>query len=403
MTQGLLKTGFRCRPLRAFDEDEVRAVVSRGAPDWVGVVIASSAKYLGFYVGPGKCDSSWKEPLRKYLARAKQWGKLGLGMLLSLQAYKVYISSVLQFVAQLEPLPADFASAERSAVHALLPGPTAWMVPSCLKDAAHFHFPAALLDRNATSVAAKVRVTRFDNAAQGGLRVHSRAASLLQDFSESCSLGHVAWCRNWGRSSFFHHLAGADNQFKLKLRAGHAMDVSLDRKEEFQHRVTKYFRTTVVGTAALHFRRRMDRWTTLGSLPGYRAAKVCRVLEVLGRKTSPKVQAAYLRTFCNGWCTRKRFQQHAGCVFGCGVGFDGLEHYAKCRTVGQLFASGFNLVGHRGNDALDSFLILRDMHEEVVVARGLALYALYRLYNGIRHGQFCPSEFHAAFMRFSLE
>ena len=143
-----------------------------------------------------------KEPLRKYLARAKQWGKLGLGMLLSLQAYKVYISLVLQFVAQLEPLPADFASAQRSAVHALLPGLTAWMVPSCLKDAAHFHFPAALLDRSATSVAAKVRVTRFDNAAQGGLRVHSRAASLLQDFSESCSLGHVAWCQIRGRCSF---------------------------------------------------------------------------------------------------------------------------------------------------------------------------------------------------------
>ena len=55
------------------------------------------------------------------------------------------------------------------------------------------------------------------------------------------------------------------------------------------------------------------------------------------------------------------------------------------------------------DDALDSFLIMRDKQEEVVVARGVALYALYRLYNGIRHGQFCPAEFRDAFVRFTLE
>ena len=114
-------------PLFRFDETDVRALVSSGAPDWGGVRIASSAKYLGFYVGPGKGDSSWREPLQKFLDRARQWGKLGLGMLLSLQAYQVYISSVLQFVAQLEPLPINFRNIERSATQALLPGPTAWM------------------------------------------------------------------------------------------------------------------------------------------------------------------------------------------------------------------------------------------------------------------------------------
>ena len=85
------------------------------------------------------------------------------------------------------------------------------------------------------------------------------------------------------------------------------------------------------------------------------------------------------------------------------MGFDGLEHYAKCSIVGQLFAVSFNLVGHRDRDAFDSFLILRDLQEEVVAARGLALYALYRLYNGVRHGQFCPSEYQDAFKRFILD
>ena len=390
-------------PLFRFDETDVRALVSSGAPDWGGVRIASSAKYLGFYVGPGKGDSSWREPLQKFLDRARQWGKLGLGMLLSLQAYQVYISSVLQFVAQLEPLPINFRNIERSATQALLPGPTAWMLPTCLKDAAYFHFPVALVDLFAISLAAKVRVVRFDNVAQGGLLVHSRAARLQLRFSEGCTIGHMLWCQGWGKCSFFHHLADADNQFSSRLQAGQAMGANASRRENFQHQITPLFRTTGVGSATVHFRRRLDRWTTLRTLPGCRVTKVCRVLEVLGRRASPKVQAAYLRTFCDGWCTRRRFQGDAQCAFGCGAGFDGLEHYARCTVVGQLFASSCNLIGHRDDDALDSFLILRDLHEEVVTARGLALYALYRLYNGIRHGQFCPSEFRDAFKRFTLD
>ena len=55
------------------------------------------------------------------------WGSLGYGMLLSLQAYQVYVSSVLQFVAQLEPLPVDF---ERAAVRQLFRGPAGWTRPT---------------------------------------------------------------------------------------------------------------------------------------------------------------------------------------------------------------------------------------------------------------------------------
>ena len=322
-------------PIFRFDESEVRAVVCSGAPDWGGVCIASLAKYLGFYVGPGEGDSFWKEPLRKFSDRARQWGKLGLGMLLSLQAYQVYISSVLQFVAQLEPLPADFANVERSAIQALFPGFTAWMVPSCLRHAARFHFPVTLEDLSATSLAAKVRVVRFDNTAQGGLLVHSRAARLLHHFSVSCSLEQVSWCQGWGSCSFFYHLVDADDQFTSKLQTGQAAGVDVSQREGFQHQFTLLFRTTDVGAAKLHFRRRLDRWATLGTLPGCRTAPVCRVLEVLGRTTSPKVQAAYLRTFCDGWCTRRKFQGHAACAFGCGAGFNGLEHYARCRMLGS--------------------------------------------------------------------
>ena len=337
------------------------------------------------------------------MERARQWGKMGLGMLLSLQACRVYISSVLQFVAQLEPLPAHFADVERAAVQALLPGPTAWVLPVCLKDAAHFHFLVPLVDLVATSVAAKVRVVHHENAAQGGLRVHPRAVRLLCRKSEGVTMGHMAWCQRWSGGSFFQHLVEADHQSYSKWQAGQCDGLDLSRQARFQKQITPLFRSTGKGASTLHFRRRLDRWVSLRTLLVQRTAKVCRVLEVLGRRTSPKVQAAYVRTFCNGWCTRRRCQGHAACAFGCGRGHDGLEHFVRCSVVGQLVASSCNLTGYRDGDTSDSFLIMRGMQEKVVTARGVALYALYRLYNSIRHGQFCPAEFRVAFARFTFE
>ena len=165
----------------------------------------------------------------------------------------LYISSVLQFVAQLEPLPAHFAVVERSAVQALLPEPRGWVPPSGLKDAAHFHFPVALVDLAATSVAAKVRVVHHDNAVHGGLLVRSRAARLLWNFPDDVTIGHIAWCQSWGGGSFFHHLAKADNIFTSRLRAGQAVGVVLNRRGNFQKQITPLFRTTDIGSSTSHF------------------------------------------------------------------------------------------------------------------------------------------------------
>ena len=41
--------------------------------------------------------------------------------------------------------------------------------------------------------------------------------------------------------------------------------------------------------------------------------------------------------------------------------------------------------------------------EEVIAARGRGLYALYRLYNGVRHRAFVPVEYQDAFSRFARE
>ena len=57
-------------------------------------------------------------------------GKLGLGLLLTLQVCQIYIASVLKFVVQLEDLPADFVAQEQKAIRAPLPGPSDWIAQS---------------------------------------------------------------------------------------------------------------------------------------------------------------------------------------------------------------------------------------------------------------------------------
>jgi hypothetical protein len=107
-------------PLWEYEEQNVKDIFIAKAPRWEEVKISHSAKYLGFYVGPKRGELSWKAPLEKFLERAKLWGKLGLGFMITVQAYQVYISSVIQFVAQLEDLPHDFNDYERRATQALL-------------------------------------------------------------------------------------------------------------------------------------------------------------------------------------------------------------------------------------------------------------------------------------------
>ena len=105
-----------------------------------------------------------------------------------------------------------------------------------------------------------------------------------------------------------------------------------------------------------------------------------------------------------------------GCIFGCGMGEDKLQHFAYCKVVGEFFIIAFNLAWPRGTGALDAFLCMDTSsdqhflasggaltHEEVVVRRCLCLYALYRLYNGLRHHTFTHEDCFGAFHRFIRE
>ena len=78
-------------PLFPTDLLEFRSLLARAEPEWRGIQVATAAKYLGIFVGPGKGRQSWEGPLAKYFQRASQWGALGLGLSMTLRAYAIYV------------------------------------------------------------------------------------------------------------------------------------------------------------------------------------------------------------------------------------------------------------------------------------------------------------------------
>ena len=172
-----------------------------------------------------------------------------------------------------------------------------------------------------------------------------------------CSIYHAVWWRKWSGDSFFHKLLSAHQRFVRGSRASRLTPEQLTNRSGWQKRATLLFKCPI-GTSVTHFRKKLDKWTTLTTLPGHWPGRVCRLLCMLGTHATPRVQAAYMRTIFNGWCTRGRFQQIGACRFGCGHGVDKIEHFPMCPVVKTLLASTGTWHGTHGVTPLDSFLCM---------------------------------------------
>ena len=121
------------------------------------------------------------------------------------------------------------------------------------------------------------------------------------------------------------------------------------------------------------------------TLPGRRLARVLARIRFLAGCCAPRVQAAYLRLVCDGWCTRCQFQGGGACLFGCDGHEDSVAHFARCPAVRRLFHTRAGLAGSTSADALDLFLGFTGSEGEAR-QRAWATYALYRVHNARRTG-----------------
>jgi exonuclease III len=389
-------------PLFEHVVEELRLRISAAAPELGGIGINNTAKYLGVFVGPGKGTTSWNAPLTKFDERSRTWGSIGAGMFVTLQAYQVYVASVLSFVGQLEPLPPHFKEHETKAVKALFPGPTGWMSPAALKSLKTIGFQAELPDLGTRCTAAQARTYRHENAAQGGLKIRARHKALVRRLSAFPP--HFRW-RGWIENNFIYTLNAAAVKLKAAetklctvnsiLHRGSAME---QQRIGWQARANRILRDAhPTGDLVMHLRKRLDRWH-IDILPGHRVARAVTALSELSRSAPPRVFAAVLRALCNGWATSRRFQGNGSCCFGC-VQEDSIEHYAFCKVFHRLSLRHLGLPTPPVERRLADFLCLDpctaglqaslqggDEKATARTLRGLSTYCLHRTINAIRHG-----------------
>ena len=177
------------------------------------------------------------------------------------------------------------------------------------------------------------------------MKIAERVRNLSRQGPEDSSLAHLAWREGWIKNSFLCNLNRAAKQSAKLLCRIDPRASWLQHRSGWQGHLTKIVAKQNDGQALNHMRQRLERWN-LSTLPGHRMARALKVLETLARRSAPRVQAAYMRTLWNGWCTKRRFQQQGGCPFRCPHGADSIERISVCLVVRHMWAA--HLPGHFG-------------------------------------------------------
>ena len=115
------------------DLQRLRTEIAELVPQWGQVGLKMCAPYLGSLLGPGKGGDAWKAFLKKFRSRVDVWRLVGVGLRTTAQAYRVYVASVLLFVAQLEDMPDEVLAEDDRALLRLAPGPGNWTCAQVLR------------------------------------------------------------------------------------------------------------------------------------------------------------------------------------------------------------------------------------------------------------------------------
>ena len=115
----------------------------------------------------------------------------------------------------------------------------------------------------------------------------------------------------------------------------------------WQRSVYNAVRPSPLAEVSAYMRTKLDRWK-LTVLPAHRVLRAMQVMPALSGSVPPRILAAILRTWWNGWSTARRYQvrctlpQHR-CMLGCAA-HDSIEHYASCSVLADFAQSQLQLL-----------------------------------------------------------
>lgn len=368
-------------PLFVAEPADVSTRIHDVCPEWGDVAVKSAGKYLGFMIGPGAGESSWIKPLDKFTARSKLWGGLHLGLFYNIKVFKPFISSVLTFIMQLEPIPSELHTRYEEALRRLAPGPGGWVTLNDLTNlTSAYSFPLEFPDLRWVADAAKLRVI------DGLARDCQKKARELEEYQTTYFRRPFG---RWHQRAYFTILSKLETSLSERgITRTEVRRVCASDKSSFQSAAERLIKKKFSSTyyAESRLRQKMLRWK-LDGVPGILERRVLRNFETLRAWCAPRVMAAYFRTLWNGWATSRRMRTMAGrdggtgiCLL-CGNGQDSLEHYSHCSVFWDFCSKarprglGLNPMAR----SRETFFLLQDgMSAEDKVRMAVGLYALFQ-------------------------
>ena len=391
-------------PLWESSESCIRRWLQDDFPNWAGVEIAWTARYLGFFIGPARIDMSWKQALSKFHARVSAWSSLRLGMNLNSRVYKTFCCSVLSFLWQLEEPPPEVLEAEAWALRRMAPGPGNWVRPLELHHLKQgFGLPFEFPSFCNMARAAKLRILEFEPQ----MNCQQYSDDLLSARASAC-FKHEIWSR-WYDNSHVSVLLST----RLKLQDV-GVTPSTVRSALLQARrpgssisalrnyVKNHFQSTVLHQLVLSeafshehaIRLHLVRWKLTSVPEGVLARRAARHLRAACGLVPVRVAIVLFRTWFNGWCTRRRFQIRCSeCLLGCGTvpgaGYaheclDSIEHYAVCPVVTQFATQRLHLASTLVKNLLSFLCLNAGVDDETRAIQMLLLFSIYSATNYIR-------------------
>ena len=394
-----------CIPLWPAPLARARQVIQAACPPWQDIRVSDHGKYLGYFVGPGRSDLAWRAAGEKMLKRSAAWNWPSLGLFYSTTAYNTYVASLAGYVAQLDNYPPWFMDIEAAVLRRAAPGPYRWAMPEDLfrlRD--HFGQVANFRDVRTTALAAKVRVTVFENMAHGGLDIRNRATALRAAINGTSRPERLCWASWLEQNPLFTLQEAREESIRLGLRPRSVMEqIAGSTPRPWPHATHNRIRRLFQSTLATKLREqssynpqermrcKLRRWQLPGQ-PRVYTDRVLQRLTLIRSLVPPRVSAAVLGTLWNRWTTRRRFQQAGRCVLQCSdTAQDRIEHYAYCPVVQRAARTHLNLTCRPYPDGLTDFMMAsgppshRHPSNLEVARRALLVYATYACTNSARH------------------
>ena len=357
------------------------------SPSWSRIKFSTSAKYLGFFIGPDGYDDSWRGPIRKYMDRISYIRNCSFGISASIYFYNVIAVSTLSYVSQLLLPPPCLFRAESKLLPHITPSPGSWVSAGTLH-----HVKAFLPFRTnpisicvySRSIRARTLLSTMPDWASFYNTLHNST------LSDDCLISPPF--PNWLKHSAAYtlkdmHTFLCDNHLLHKahitVRAIRSSIHNLDNPKDTQKHISNWIHSLSAPFSVDHFlAHRWKRWFKRPILDSN--IRVAQKIASLTTGFPQNVLNSILRSWLNSWFTARRFQKSSHCLFcRAWLSTDSIEHIAVCPVTNQL--SRDFLRNSYDTPSLSLFLLLDARNPIHLALLSLHLHSLFLTHNNLRH------------------